>query len=58
MLDFEEYRKRHPNFNWQEAEEITPEDLDAAASFFDALIAEIRQGKRDMQVRKLSDDLP
>jgi len=58
MLDFEEYRKRHPNFNWKEVEEIPPEDLDAAAEFWDRLVAEIRLGQRDPQVMKLLDDIP
>jgi hypothetical protein len=38
---FEAFKKAHPDLNWEEAEEIYPEDLAASADFFDDLLAKV-----------------
>jgi len=44
---FEAFKKAHPELNWEEAEEIHPEDLEAAAEFFDRLLTEVKKGLND-----------
>jgi len=53
MLDFEQLRQEHPDWNWDEAETIAPEDLEAAADFVDSLLAQVRAGKKDQQAQLL-----
>jgi hypothetical protein len=50
---FEQFKKYHPELNWEEAEEISPEDLEAAAEFFDQLLAKVKGALNDE--RKVSE---
>ena len=42
-MNYEELKKRHPKLNWAEAEEASPEELEAAAELFDNLARQKRQ---------------
>ena len=39
-MSYEDYKKKYPDLNWQEAEEICSEDLEAASDMIDRLINE------------------
>lgn len=45
--EYQKFREAHPELNWEEAEEIMPEDLAAAADFFDRLLADVKKGLKD-----------
>jgi len=47
---YQEFRDQHPELNWQEAEEVMPEDLAASADFFDRLLADVKK-----EMKKSSD---
>ncbi len=44
---FEQFKAAHPELNWQEAEEIHQEDLEAGTGFFDRLLAAFKKGFED-----------
>jgi len=37
-MPYEELKLKHPDWNWQEAEEISEEDLEAATEYYDRLV--------------------
>jgi hypothetical protein len=41
---FEKLKASLPELNWQEAEEISTEDLEAGAEFYDRLLTEVKKG--------------
>jgi len=39
MMDpYSKLKEKHPNWNWQEVEEVSDDDLQAAAEYFDRLV--------------------
>lgn len=42
-MNYDELKKKHPELNWAEAEEVNPEDLEAAAELFDRIAKQKRQ---------------
>lgn len=38
---FEALKKKYPDLNWKEAEEVFEEDLDAAADLYDNLLKKV-----------------
>lgn len=38
-ISYEDFKKKHPDLNWQEAEEVCPEDLEAASAVYDRLVS-------------------
>lgn len=48
---FELFKRAHPELNWAEAEEISDEDLAAAAEFFDQLLTSVKKGIGDEDSR-------
>ena len=49
---FEKFKAKHPELNWEEAEEIGPEDLEAAAECWDRLVVNVKKGFYDAEVSK------
>jgi len=46
MMDpYGKLKEKHPDWNWKEAEEVSDDDLQAAAEYFDKLILEIKDEK-------------
>lgn len=37
-MTYDELKKKHPDWNWEEAEDVHEEDLEAAAEYFDRLV--------------------
>lgn len=37
-MTYKEIKKKYPKLNWQEAEEIDQEELEAAASYFNRML--------------------
>lgn len=58
-MTYEELKAKHPDWNWDEAEEIFethPDDIDAGAEYFDRLV---KTKKKDDSTRdKNQRDLP
>jgi hypothetical protein len=42
-MNYEELKKKHPDWNWEEAEEASSEELEAAADLYDNLARQKRQ---------------
>jgi len=38
-MKYEDYKMKYPDLNWQEAEEVCPEDLEAASDMLDRLVS-------------------
>lgn len=38
-MSYEELKKKYPTLNWQEAEEVCNEDLEAASDMLDRLVS-------------------
>lgn len=39
-MTYDKIKNKYPDWNWDEADEISEEDLEAAANLFDKLISE------------------
>ncbi len=46
-MTYDELKIKYPDLNWEEAEEASPEDLEAAAESFDRLILKLKNGKHN-----------
>jgi len=42
-MNYDELKKKHPELNWAEAEDVNPEELEAAAELFDKIAKQKRQ---------------
>jgi len=42
-MNYDELKKKHPELNWAEAEDVDPEELEAAAELFDSIAKQKRQ---------------
>jgi len=40
---YDKLKNKYPDWNWEGADEASPEDLEAAAEYFDRLVFEIRK---------------
>lgn len=41
-MTYEDMKIKHPDWNWQEAEEITEEDLLASVEYYDMMIHKVK----------------
>lgn len=45
-MSYEDYKKKYSELNWQEAEEICPDDLEAASDMLDRLVSDCKSDNK------------